>query len=75
MQRDEFPKLGATGQFPSGKLNPSDEGQLQYGIGRNKENNKVIMDFGKPIAWLALNRSDAFTMGKALMKHAKKLRG
>jgi hypothetical protein len=61
-------KLGATGKFPEGKLNDDDEGELQASI--RTEGKNVIIDFGKPVAWLALPKEDAIASGMSLIKHA-----
>jgi len=45
-------KIGATGQFPKGKLNKNDEGELQ--IGMIITNNVIEIHFGKPVSWLGL---------------------
>lgn len=63
-------KLGATGRFPDGKLNDDDEGELRTLI--TTEGNNVIIDFGKPVAWLALPREDAIALGMLLIEKAKR---
>lgn len=63
------PKLGATGKFPAGKLNKDDEGELQLAIGVTRDG-LVRIDFGKPVAWLAMTKADAAKFAGLLMKHA-----
>jgi len=61
-------KLGATGNFPLGKLTQSDEGELKMAVTTNK--GKVIVAFGKPIAWMGLSPDDARMLAKILNKRA-----
>jgi hypothetical protein len=62
------PKLGATGNFPQGKLHQSDEGELQLAF--MVKDGKVIVNFGKPVAWLGLAPADARQFAVFLMKRA-----
>lgn len=64
------PKLGATGAFPHGKLNKDDEGELRLAIGITR-NGLVRIDFGKPVAWLAMTKADAVEFAGVLLKHAR----
>jgi hypothetical protein len=41
-------KLGATKDFPEGKLNEQDKGGLALAVGAY--NGKVIIDFGEPVS-------------------------
>lgn len=66
MRDDE---LGATGKFPQGKLNETDEGELQFGVAHDDQ--FVHVNFGKPIAWFALGPDDAVALGALLTHHAK----
>lgn len=61
-------KLGATGAFPDGKLNKTDEGELRMAVGSDGE--FVRVDFGKPVAWLALPANEAKELAALLMRHA-----
>ncbi len=63
-------KLGATGQFPDGKINRSDEGGIALGVAYDPTKNLVRIDFGKPVAWLALPPESAIEFAKLLLKHA-----
>jgi len=62
------PFLGPTGDFPQGKLNPTDEGGLQVMIG-NKDG-AVIITFGTPVAWFGMPNSEAIDFAKKIMKQA-----
>jgi hypothetical protein len=61
-------KLGPTGRFPQGKLNPHDEGGLAMAIGQ--EAGKVVVKFGKKIAWIGLDADAALAFASILVGHA-----
>lgn len=62
-------KLGPTGQFPDGKLNADDEGEIQLGVTHDADG-LVRVNFGKPIAWLAMPKETAIMFAHMLLKHA-----
>ena len=64
-------ELGATGKFPEGKLDDTDEGELRLMIGTQGGN--VRIDFGKPVGWLALPKKDALAFSEAIKKYAENL--
>ncbi len=64
---DRLP-LGATGDFPEGKLTESDEGGLRFAIGH--KDGKIVINFGTPVAWLGLSAEVARAMAKALESKA-----
>ena len=57
--------------YPEGKLNKYDEGELPLKIGTEKEN--VCIDFGKPTNWIALPPDQAVEFGLLIIKHAKSI--
>ncbi len=61
-------KLGATGAFPEGKLNATDEGELRMAM--SSGNGMVRIDFGKPTAWIAFDANQAKELAALLMRHA-----
>ena len=65
---------GATGDHPQGKLNADDEGGLRMAIVADKRNSVVRVDFGKPVAWLGLDRATALDLARRLTWHAEKLK-
>jgi hypothetical protein len=67
--RKEF---GATGLFPDGKLIKEDEGELRFGIAHDQDN--VILNFGKPVAWLVLPPEVAKQLAAVILSHAVKIR-
>jgi len=64
------PKLGATGDFPLGKMNNDDEGGLKLGVTHTKDPAMVILNFGTPVAWLGLTPKQARSLGLLLIKRA-----
>lgn len=60
--------LGATGAFPKGKLNKTDEGELRMAV--SSANGLVRIDFGKPVAWVAFPANQAKELAALLMQHA-----
>lgn len=68
----ETEKLGATGRFPEGKLVDEDEGEIRISIGTAK--GSVVLDFGKPTAWVGMTPDQAIDLGNTLIKHAEAVR-
>jgi hypothetical protein len=66
--RDE--QLGATGQYPQGKLVGHDEGELSFGV-TNYEG-KVILNFNTSVHWLGMDPDQARLLARSLMSHATK---
>lgn len=68
------PKLGPTGDFPSGKLDADDEGGINIAIGSQiGPSGKIVVriEFGKPIAWLGLPQEQAVQFAISVIKHAR----
>lgn len=65
--------LGATGRTPSGTIHDSDEGEIRFGIASDDRTGKIILNFGKPVAWMALDPPQAIEIAQALIKHARKV--
>jgi len=62
-------KVGATGEFPRGKIRPDDEGGLTAGISTDAKGN-IIIDFGKAITWVAMPKADATRLAVMLLRAA-----
>jgi hypothetical protein len=65
--------LGATGRSPSGQLHHSDEGEIRFGVASDEKTGKVMINFGKPVAWLAFEPEQAVQIAQALIQHARKM--
>lgn len=70
-QSDTKPTVGATGRFPQGKLNANDEGELAMAI--THKDGKVIIDFGKPTAWIGFDPQQAIQLASLLKMHASSI--
>lgn len=66
-------KLGATGQFPYGKADEQDEGELRMALAADRKNGIVRILFGKPIAWLGLPSTEARALAALLIEKADEL--
>ena len=65
---------GATGNHPQGRLDKDDQGGLRMGIAADVRNGIVRVDFGKPVAWLGLDKATALGLADNLRKHAMSLK-
>lgn len=63
-------QLGATGDFPEGKLGDDDEGGLKIGVAADIPNGVVRVEFGKEVAWLAMPPETALDLAKSIIDHA-----
>jgi hypothetical protein len=63
--------LGATGRHPNGKLTDNDEGEIKVAIAADPARGVVVIDFGKPTAWIGFTPDQASDI--ADMLHAKAL--
>lgn len=68
---EQIMNLGATGKYPQGHLNPNDEGEIRFAIG--EENGKIIMNFGKPIAWIGFTPEQAKEIVQSLLTWRAKI--
>jgi len=57
--------------YPRGKLNQNDEGELQIRIG--VQDRTVVLDFGKPIHWLGFDAATARAVGERLVARANEI--
>ncbi len=65
-------KLGGTGDFPRGKLRDDDEGGLRIGIAvRDKT---VIIAFGKPTAWIGMDKAAALEFAATIKRRAEEIK-
>jgi hypothetical protein len=63
--------VGATGQFPHGRVDANDLGELK--VACYVKNGKLILDFGKDLSWLAMTKEEAKILTMGLLKMAEKL--
>lgn len=63
-------KLGATGRFPEGKVDETDEGELRLALTADVRQGVVRLAFGKPVAWFALPADRARALARFLIAKA-----
>lgn len=63
-------KFGPTGKHPFGRINKTDDGELQMGVTHDHEHGTVILNFGVPVAWIGIYPDQAKQMAEAMIKHA-----
>lgn len=61
--------VGATGQWPLGKLNDDDEGGLRLAL--KAENGTVVIDFGTSVTWVGMTPQEAADFASAILKMAR----
>lgn len=62
-------QLGATLRAPEGLLTPEDEGELRLAVGHR--DGSVVVEFGKPVAWLGLPPDAARELAESIVRHAQ----
>lgn len=65
-------ELGATGHYPEGALNETDEGELKLAIG--VEDGKVVLNFGKSVAWIGFTPQQALALAESIRQKAHRAR-
>jgi hypothetical protein len=66
---DEEIRLGATGDFPDGKINETDEGGLRIAVGK-EESGRIVVHFGKPTAWIGFDDESATRFAASILQCA-----
>jgi hypothetical protein len=61
-------ELGPTGQYPEGKLNEEDQGELAIGV--VADGGKVIIHFGVPTQWVGMGPRKCKDLAQMLIKSA-----
>jgi hypothetical protein len=60
--------LGPTGQYPQGSIHSTDEGEIRMAIAL--KDNKVIIHFGTPTAWVGMDKEQAIQLCKTIIEKA-----
>lgn len=63
-----FKQLGPTRQYPDGLMSRTDEGGIRMAVTNSQD--KIILAFGKEVAWIGFNPSDARALAKSLIDNA-----
>ena len=66
---------GPTGQFPRGKLQADDDGEIKIGIAADPKKGVVIIDFGAPVTWIGFTADQAIDIAEMLHAKAREARG
>jgi len=61
-------EIGATGEFPQGKLTASDKGEL--GLKVFHVPGKIVVEFGAQITWIGMDPEQARNLADSLRRHA-----
>ena len=61
---------GATGIQRGPKVAPDDQGELRAAVGYDKDIDKVLINFGTKISWLAATPEEALEFGMAMIRIA-----
>ena len=59
--------------YSEGRIGATDDGDLACAINTDYQHGKIIMDFGKPVTWLAMTPKDAFAWAQQLIKRAREI--
>jgi hypothetical protein len=60
--------IGPTKRFPHGKIRSDDEGELTFAVSDADSYGNIHIDFGTPVAWMALPRETARALGRKLIE-------
>jgi hypothetical protein len=66
-------KLGATGRYPFGRSGPDDDGELRAAVAVDRAQGLIRIEFGTPVAWLALPSGYARDLARLLVEKADEL--
>lgn len=67
--------FGATGEYTMGKLNDTDEGGIRMGVAADVKNQRVLVNFGTPVAWIGFTYEQAMGLSASFRDKAFELRG
>lgn len=60
-------------KYPRGKFNQDDEGALRIVV--THKDNTVLIDFGKTVSWVGMDKDTALKLAKSIEKHANECKG
>lgn len=60
-------------EFPEGRLNRADEGELAFAVAADHEQKAVLIHFGKPVVWCGMNAKQARMLAGLLTEKANEL--
>ena len=62
-------------EYPEGRMGAHDEGSLAFTVGTDEKHRTVVIEFNKPVAWMAMSADDAARLAGLLIEKAKALGG
>ena len=57
---------GPTGEFPQGKINPDDEGELAMELLYDPQHDSVILNFNTSVRWIGMSPQEAIDFGERI---------
>lgn len=69
----KFCPLGATGNYPEGAVDPSDDGELRLAIAADRDAGIVRIVFGTPTGWIGLPPDMAIPFANSIIAKAREL--
>lgn len=66
-------KLGATGEFPRGKFNKDDQGELAIAV--YVKDKTIIIEFGKEISWIGMGADMADRLAETIKQKVNLCKG
>lgn len=58
-------------QWPNGRINSDDDGELAFAIGPGDKAETIVVNFGKPVEWVGMPPDQAIQLAQLLIKHAR----
>lgn len=62
-------------EYPAGRMGAKDDGALSYALATDMRHRTIIMRFGKPIEWMAMEQKEAEELRDQLTERLMELRG
>lgn len=60
-------------EYPQGRMGAKDDGALAMAITADKKHGTVVVDFGKPVEWVAFSPADVAKIVKVLIAKAREV--
>jgi hypothetical protein len=59
--------------YPEGRMSAEDDGELAFAVGIDAKSGTVVLNFGKPVAWMGMGPGDARRLAQMLIEKADAL--
>ena len=67
-------KVGPTGNFPDGKINEGDRGEIKIQVGCDHVRGLVVVNFGAAVAWIAMSPEDCDNLAALLVEKGRAIK-